>query len=326
MDDKEKRYILCADLGGTQIRAALCTAEDGIIRRTATPTMAHEGPEKVIARLADQMRRAAEAVPGDEILAAGIAAPGPLDPWKGIVRGAPNLPGWRNVPLADAVSRELGIPTFIGNDANLAALGEHVFGVGRGVDDMIYITVSTGIGGGIISGGRLLLGSRGLAAEVGHQTLEAHGVRCNCGNIGCMEAYASGTAIARRAKELVSSGRSSSLAGLASITARDVAEAARDGDSLAGEVMREAGFYLGVGIVNLLHLFNPSRIILGGSVTKSWDLFADTMWKTIRSRAQAPYLEGLDIVRAALGDDAGLMGAMALVLEKESHGGIGPCK
>ncbi len=326
MDDTKKRYILCADLGGTRIRAALCTAEEGIICRTSTPTMAKEGPEKVIERLAGQMRRAAESVPPEEILAAGIAAPGPLDPWKGVVRGAPNLPGWQNVPLAETISKKLGLPTFLGNDANLAALGEHAFGAGRGVDDMIYITVSTGIGGGIISGGRLLLGSRGLAAEVGHQTLEAHGVRCNCGNIGCMEAYASGTAISRRAREAVEAGLETALAELETITARDVADAARSGDRVAREIMNEAGFYLGVGIVNLLHLFNPSRIILGGSVTKSWDLFADTMWDAIRSRAQAPYLEGLEIVRAALGDDAGLMGAMALVLERKSHGGTEPCR
>ncbi len=322
MDDREKQYILCADLGGTQIRVALCSAEDGIVRRTVVPTMADKGPRSVISRLAAQMRHVTGDTPLAEIAAAGIAAPGPLDPWKGIVREAPNLPGWRNVPLADEIGRMLGVPAFLGNDANLAALGEHAFGAGKGVDDMIYITVSTGIGGGIISGGRLLLGSRGLAAEVGHQTLEAHGVRCNCGNIGCVEAYASGTAIARRAREMVGTGRETPLARLDTITGRDVAEAARNGDAVAMEVMQEAGFYLGVGIVNLLHLFNPSRIILGGSVTKSWDLFADTMWETIRSRAQAPYLEGLDIVRASLGDDAGLMGAMALVLDRGVHGGM----
>ena len=322
MDDGEKQYILCADLGGTQIRVALCSADDGIVRRAVVPTMADEGPRSVISRLATQMRHVIGDTTLAEIAAAGIAAPGPLDPWKGIVREAPNLPGWRNVPLADEIGRMLGMPVFLGNDANLAALGEHAFGAGKGVDDMIYITVSTGIGGGIISGGRLLLGSRGLAAEVGHQTLEAHGVRCKCGNIGCVEAYASGTAIARRASEIVGAGRETSLARLDTITGRDVAEAARNGDAVAMEVMQEAGFYLGVGIVNLLHLFNPSRVILGGSVTKSWDLFADTMWETIRSRAQPPYLEGLEIVRASLGDDAGLMGAMALVLDRKVHGGM----
>lgn len=315
-----EKFVLCVDLGGTQLRAALCKpVPPMVLRRVSEPTE-RSSPDAVISQMVRMCRTVAEGVPFDQIEAVGIGSPGPLNPNSGVVYEMPNLSGWHDVPLADRVALELGLRVFLNNDANVAALGEYRFGAGRGTKDMIYITVSTGIGGGIIVDGRLLQGARGLAAEIGHHTVEAHGVRCKCGNVGCLEAYASGTAIARMATEAVSSGSESLLAGMDAITAKDVAEAARKGDRLSLEVMHTAGFYLGVGIVNLLHIFNPSRIILGGSVTKSFDLFRDAMWNTIRERAWAPYLEGFDIVLAELGDDVGLMGAMALVLEKIDWG------
>ena len=315
-----EQFVLCVDLGGTQLRVALCKpSPPWIVRRAAEPT-AKSSPEAVISQIARMCREVSEGVPGSQIEAVGIGSPGPLNPTTGVVYDMPNLPGWRDVPLAEMVSTELGIRTLLNNDANVAALGEYRFGAGRGTRDMVYITVSTGIGGGIIVDGRLLQGARGLAAEIGHHTVEAHGIRCECGHVGCLEVYASGTAIARMATEAIESGRETVLSGRPSVTAKDVAEAARGGDALALEVMHTAGFYLGVGIVNLLHIFNPSRIILGGSVTKSFDLFREPMWATIRERAWAPYLEDFDIAPAELGDDVGLIGAMALILEKLGEG------
>jgi len=208
----------------------------------------------------------------------------------------------------------------VGNDANLAALAEQRFGAGQGVSDLIYITVSTGIGGGIIADNRLLLGAQGFAAEVGHQTIEAHGPRCKCGNIGCLEALAAGPAIARCARELVRTGIGTAIADLVGgdldkITAKVVNRAAQAGDPVAIELFRQAGFYIGVGIVNLLHLFNPSLIVIGGSVTKAGDLLFEPIRATVRERAMASYYwENTPIVPATLGDDVGLLGAVALVL------------
>jgi glucokinase len=315
-----EKFVLCVDLGGTQVRAALCKPMPPmIVRRMSEPTE-KESPDKTISQIARMCKAVSEGVPREQIEAVGIGSPGPLNPSTGVVYEMPNLSGWHNVPLADRISQELGLKTFLNNDANVAALGEYRFGAGKGTRNMIYITVSTGIGGGIIVDGRLLLGARGLAAEIGHHIVEAHGVRCNCGNIGCLEAYASGTAIARMAAEAVQSGAHTSLSRLGEITARGVAGAAREGDEVSLEIMRTAGFYLGVGIVNLLHIFNPSKVILGGSVTKSYDLFEETMWNTIRDRAWPPYLQGFSISLAELGDDVGLIGAMALVLEELGKG------
>ncbi len=317
-----EELIVGVDLGGTQIRAALADRKGRILQRRSTKTLAEEGPEAVLGRIKRAIR---EVLPPDERVGAiGIVAPGPLDPWEGVILWAPNLPGWKDVPLKRILEEEFGLPTYVGNDANLAALAEQRFGAGRGVKDLIYITVSTGIGGGIIVDNRLLLGSQGFAAEVGHQTLEAHGPRCNCGNIGCLEALAAGPAIARHAVELIEGGAESLIADLVNgdlskVTAKEVNEAAQRGDRVAVEVFRRAGFYIGVGIVNLLYLFNPRMIIIGGSVAKAGDLLFEPIRETVNSRISEIYREGLSIVPAALGDDVGLMGALALILWQEEQ-------
>jgi len=324
----DQQTIIAVDLGGTQIRVALSDENGHLQRRTATLTRAEEGPEPIIARIIASMRQALSNMPLEQVRGIGVAAPGPLDPWRGVIIWAPNLPGWHNVPLRERLADEFGRPVYLGNDANLAALAEQRFGAGQGIDDLIYITVSTGIGGGIITGGRLLLGSDGFAGEVGHQTLEPHGPRCNCGNIGCLEALASGPAIAREAVRRIQAGESSAIVDmvggdLSKVTAKEVNEAAQAGDQLAIEVFHRAGFYLGVGIVNLLHLFNPRLIIIGGSVAKAGALLFDPMWETIRERAGAGYAEELRIVPAALGDDVSLLGAVALVLSEQERGVVG---
>ena len=315
-----KKLIVGMDLGGTQIRAALADGEGQILRRTSCLTRAGEGVEPVIGRIKGAIHEVIGTKAQGQPEGIGIVAPGPLDPRKGIILEAPNLGGWVNVPLKALIEEEFDLPVVVGNDANLAALAEHRFGAGQGVADLIYITVSTGIGGGIIIDNRLLLGAQGLAGEVGHQTIEAKGPPCNCGNIGCLEALAAGPAIARRAKELVRTGIETTIADFAEgnldrITAKEVNLAAQAGDPVAIDIFRQAGFYIGIGIVNLLHLFNPSLILIGGGVAKAGHLLLEPIRATVRERAMSDYYwEGVPIVPAALGDDVGLLGAVALVL------------
>jgi glucokinase len=310
-------YILAVDLGGTQIRAALCDPSGQILRRAVRPTQAQEGLEAVLARIGLTIEEAAEGVAQESIDGIGIGAPGPLDPTTGSILAAPNLPGWINVPLRNLISARFGKRTFLGNDANLAGLAEATYGAARGVSDVVYLTISTGIGSGIIVGGRLLLGSRGLAAEAGHTIIDARGPKCGCGNRGCLESFAAGPAITRDVVNRLKAGKPSRLTklvggDLSKVDARMISEAAQAGDKLAVNAFRRAGGYLGLGIVNLLHLFNPRMVVLGGSVTKAGPLLFDPMWEMIRAKAMPPYLEGLAIVPAALSDDVGLLGALAL--------------
>ena len=315
-------YIISVDLGGTQIRAALSDREGNILNRVAHPTQADEGPGPVIERIKEAIRQAAGQHLG-EVQAIGIASAGPLDPWKGVIIKAPNLPGWRNVPLKAIMEEEFGLPTYVGNDANLAALAEQRFGAGKGARNLIYITHSTGIGGGIIVDGRLLLGSKGLAAEVGHITIDIDGPRCGCGNIGCLEAMAAGPAIARNAVQAIKAGRKTIITDLVGgdlnrITAKEVNEAAQQGDPLGIELIRQAGELLGIGLVSLMHLFNPEIIIIGGGVSKAGELLFEPVRETVRERCMdEAYWRDTPIVPAALGDDVGLMGGIALVLSQE---------
>lgn len=312
-----KDNVVAVDLGGTQIRSALIDGKGEILARAERETLAQEGPELVIKRIEACIRDVAR---GGEAIS--IAAPGPLNPWKGIIHQAPNLPGWRDVPLADILRHTFELPVYLNNDANLAALGEHRFGAGQEVDDLIYLTISTGIGGGIISQGRLLLGANGLAAEVGHMILEPEGPPCGCGGRGHLESLASGPAIARRAVEEIEKGIETSITRLVEeelkkVTAKVVAQAAHEGDPLANSIFKEAGFYIGLGIANLLHTLNPQLVILGGGVSKAGDLLFEPIRATVRARTMLSYQEGLRIVTAALRDDVGLLGAAAFVLKAE---------
>lgn len=308
--------VVGVDLGGTQIRAVLAAHDGEILARDQRLTLADEGPEAVIERIVESIRLV---VGGNEIAGIGVGAPGPTDAHRGIVLMGPNLPGWKHVDLRAALAEPFGTPVFVGNDANLAGLAEYRFGAGRGVKHMIYITQSTGVGGGIIVGGKLLVGSRGLAGEIGHMTIDfgqdspAHGV------VGTLEGLAAGPDIAARAQRRLHAGATSKAVKLAggdihNVTARELGEAADKGDAFAVEIFRETGIYMGIGITNLLHIFNPQRIVVGGSV---WQHCAQHMlrsiWETIHRRCQSTeYWESLQIVPAELGSDVGLLGAVAL--------------
>ena len=340
--------MIGVDLGGTQVRAAL--VQDGkLLSRIGYLTQDEDGFEAVMRRIKEAIRAAAQqgGVPLEKVIGVGIGAPGPLDSHTGILFAPPNLSGWRNVPLRQILYDEFRLPVYLGNDANLAGLGEHMYGAGRGVKDMIYMTVSTGIGGGIIVGGRMLEGVSGTAGEIGHMTIDIHGPRCNCGNTGCLEVLASGTAIARRAAEAIEEGlgagmlavarelaakksplvdeaghsrfspktEAAPLPEVAQVDAVVVVEAARRGDQVAAGIMRRAAENVGVGVVNLIHLFNPALIVIGGGVSKAGPLLFGPVEQIVRERAMEVPRQAVRIVRAELGENVGLLGAAANVLQ-----------
>jgi glucokinase len=317
-----KDSIIAVDVGGTQIRTALCDPEGKIHRRITDLTAVHEGADAVM----DRIERAIRGVwPADRrVIAVGVAAPGPLDPWSGVVLEAPNIPCWENYPLREIIQERLSVPVLVGNDANVAALAERQFGAGQGEANLVYITVSTGVGGGIIVDGSLLLGAHGLAGELGHIKVRLDGPVCGCGRLGCLEAQTSGPSIARKARQRVLAGEPSRILELThgdpdAISARLVSEAAQQGDPLAVDVFRRAGTYLGLGLVTLLHLFNPSIIIIGGGVSKAGALLFEPAREVVRQRCMADrYWRDTPIVPAALGDDVALLGALALVLANAS--------
>jgi glucokinase len=253
------------------------------------------------------------------VAAVGIGAPGPPDIEAGVVVAPPNLPGWARVPLKRLIEDGLGITTFLENDANAAALGEHRFGAGRGTRHMIYVTASTGIGGGLILDGKLYHGADGMAGEIGHTTAMPYGPHCNCGNRGCLESFASGTAIAREARGRVARGVPTLIADLAGgdlerITAKLVAQAADQGDVEAQSILAEAMDYLGIGMANLVNLFNPELIVIGGGLTNIGEGLFDPVRRAIVRHAFHTPAETVRVVRAELGDKVGVLGAVAAAL------------
>jgi glucokinase len=313
--------VIGIDLGGTKISTALVDSDGKIIAQDYRETQAIAGPQVVVGRALDSAREvmAQAAVEQSQVAAVGIGAPGSVDIKTGVVVAPPNLPGWDRVPLRQLVEDGLGIKAFLENDANAAALGEHRLGAGRGTEHMIYVTVSTGIGGGLILDGRLYHGVSGMAGEIGHITVMPYGPLCGCGNRGCLEALASGTAIAREARERVVRGVPTLMADLAEgdlerITAKLVAEAARQGDVEAQEIIDQAMRYLGVGMANLANLFNPQLIVIGGGLTNIGELLFGPVRRVVDQRAFRAQSQALRIVRAELGDDVGVLGAAAVAL------------
>lgn len=308
------RWVIGVDLGGTLIRAVRTDLAGGKGSRTELPTEAESGGEAVMERIYAAIEEVIGEAKSDEVLGIGIGAPGPIGR-DGRIYDPPNLPNWGDFSLSEKIRERFDVTAIAGNDANVAALGEHIFGAGNGVDDLVYITISTGIGGGIISGGELLIGARGYAAEVGHQTLVADGPMCGCGQPGHLEALASGPAIVRNAKERLEAGASSTIPDYGEeIRGKSISEAAHAGDELARELFAEAGFYIGLGLVNLIHVLEPKRILIGGGVSQAGDLLFDPIRATVQQHVMSPIYRDVEILPAALGADVGLMGAIALVL------------
>jgi glucokinase len=309
-------HIIGVDVGGTQLRAARFDenlAMQGEPVRAESPT----GQDEFLAKLFDVIRAV---MPPDHapIMGIGVGLPGPLDIKAGLLISPPNLPFKGEVPFREWMSAQFSEKIDLGNDADLAGLGEHQLGAGQGVQDMVYITVSTGVGGGIIIGGRPYSG-QGQGAEIGHMVIDPNGPLCGCGHPGHLEAFAAGAGIANRARDKLAEGQESLIAKLAGgdpkrINAKLVSEAARQGDGLAQELMAQAGRSLGTAIASLMMLLNPERFVLGGGLMKSYDLLEPHVEKAIEQYQMIPrYRRTVSIERAMLGDDVGLYGAAALV-------------
>ena len=302
--------IVAVDIGGTQMRAADYTQDQvSPLPQKKIPTLASKpgGLERLFKVIEDVL-------PNDrEISAIGIGSPGPLDPHTGYLLAPPNNPEWHNFPLAPRVQEHFGVRTFLDNDANLAGLAEYRFGAGQGHRNVLYITVSTGIGAGVVIEDRLLQGFHGLAAELGHSIIDPDGPPCSCGFNGHLESFSSGPAIVKYALAELEAGTKSILKPDDSLNARDIADAALKGDELAIRAYQRAGEYLGIGVASFLHAFDPSVVIFGGGVSQVGRLLFDPFEASLRRRVFHPrYLEGLVITQAQLGDNAGLLGARAL--------------
>ncbi len=299
-----------ADVGGTQIRVALF--QDGgttpvEVQKIRTKDR-DQKPEERLAELINSMRPE-----GSRLRAVAVALPGYVDPVNGIIYRAPNIPGWYRFPIRDYLETKLGVPVLIGNDANMAALGEWRFGAGVGYHNLVYLTISTGIGAGIIMDDRLILGEHGLAAELGHVTVVPDGPLCGCGQRGHLEAVASGTAIARYVSEKIALGYPTSLSKFTNPTAKDVSIAAEQGDELAIRALQRAGTHIGYALADFLHMLNPAIVILGGGVSRAGALLIEPLRAALPERILTrAYLESLVITSCALGDSAGLMGALVL--------------
>ena len=321
---KPELPVLAIDLGGTKIIAAIISNKGQIVAKERCLTLADEGPQPVIGRIFSAIDHllSQRKINPSQLDSISIAAAGAIDFEKGLVTSSPHLPGWHDVPLRDIVEEKYKVNTFLINDASAAALGEHHFGAGQGVNNLILLAVGTGIGGGIILNGRLYSGASGSAGEIGHITIDVGGPKCDCGNTGCLEALVSGTAVAKEAIRRIKQGERSSLTEIVggkieNITAEKVSIAAQDGDSLASEVILKAATYLGVGLANLVNIFNPEMIIIGGGIAKMGDPLLNPARQVVRERAFQLSAQAVQIVSAQLGDDAGVLGAAVFAFQQE---------
>jgi glucokinase len=317
------QYIIGVDLGGTNIVAGAMTVDGSQHLNTRSiPTNASLGDEGVADRMVtlvegvilDTMRQTG--VLRSDFVGVGVGAPGPLDRERGVVLVAPNL-GWLNFPLRDRIHDRLALPTTLDNDANCATFGEWWQGAARGSRNVIGMTIGTGIGGGLILNGALYHGASDMAGEVGHTTIDLNGRHCKCGNYGCLEAYASAPAIATRAREvLVREESASAMPGMVQgkfedITAQTVYDAAKQGDPVASEIVRDTARYLGAGVANLLNIFNPDTVVIAGGVTAAGDALFVPLRAEVRRRAFGPAVRAVKIVPGTLPGTAGVVGAVA---------------
>jgi glucokinase len=312
------KLIGVLDIGGTKILAGLIDQSGELLARRRIETQAERGAEDVTARTATILRELLHEVnaPEEALKAIGCSIPGPLDCSSGVVHFSPNL-GWRDVQFVELMHRQLDVPVLIDDDANCAALGEARRGAARGMDCAVYVTISTGIGAGIIIGGNIYRGAHGFAGEVGHITIEAAGPPCSCGNFGCFEALASGSAIAARAKQAVIHGDHTKLSTLnddpAKLSAEDVVNAAEAGDAVALHILETAGTYIGIGLAAVACAFDPQVIVVGGGVIRSGDIVLQHANKAFLERAISPVGSLIPMVPAELGEESGLWGAAALL-------------
>jgi len=312
------------DVGGTAVKAGVVDVNGGVRQKTSLATEADRGVEHVLSRLADLARRlrAAAAAEGLDVCGVGLGMPGTLSRRRGVVIAPPNLPGWRDVPVVEWLSARIGMRVLLDNDANNAALGEYLLGAGRGVSDMVMLTLGTGIGGGIIHHGRLFHGARENAGELGHTIVQHGGRRCACGQLGCLEAYASASSTAARAAERLAAGSPSILRRVlesaGTLTANDVLHAAQQGDPLAAEVWQGTCEYLAIGCINAQCVLDPERIVLAGGMSAAGEALRQPVAEAVVRLASGMLGTPPEVRLAELGNDAGFIGSALSILQDDA--------
>ncbi|QRG70182.1 ROK family protein [Brevibacillus choshinensis] len=320
----ENEYAIGLDLGGTKILAGLVDSEGRVVSQKQLPTSSEDGEKAVISRVLAAIEAVMLEVSVDrnQIRGVGIASAGVIDSAKKEVIFASNL-GWRDVPIGNLIQERFDLPASLMNDANASAVAEWMWGAGKGTQNMIYVTVSTGVGAGIICNGRLLLGHDGSAGEFGHISIDWNGPICSCGNRGCLENYASGTAIENVARARMVSKESSlsgSLSEGESLTAKQIGEAALQGDPFSIDILKQAGFYLGIGATSLIHLFNPEMIVFGGGVMNAAPVILEEIEKSLKERCIPGLASQVRVELNQLGIESGVMGAAGLLFSEERKG------
>lgn len=315
-------FVIGIDLGGTNVRLAAVNLQGAVLDRMQCPVESIRGREAVLRDLVSSVQTLAKRLCSTEnhLLAVGLGVAGLIRHQEGIVTESPNLPGWIEFDIRTPLEKALGVPLAIENDANCFALGELWQGAARDTKHFCALTLGTGLGGGIILNGEIWRGADGMAGEVGHMIIEADGRPCKCGSRGCLEQYASATAIRQSAVEALTSNANTLLkrwqGNLEGLSAQDVFEAAKEGDGAALDVFRKMGYFLGIGLTNLINLLNIEIIVLGGKVSDAWELFIPETEKTVRERAFKLPARRAKIVKSLLGDNGGVMGAAYLALKK----------
>ncbi|MDF2882431.1 MAG: hypothetical protein K0R54_2988 [Clostridiaceae bacterium] len=311
----EEEFVIGIDLGGTKICGAIADIKGNVINKYIIPTNANQGEQTVLQRIMSVIDKLIEESGEglEKIKAIGIGSPGPLDPKKGMIITTPNLP-FKNFKLVEPIKNKYNIPTFLDNDANVAAIGEYMLGAGKGTENMVYITVSTGIGGGAIINGKIYRGNTFNALEVGHMTIVPDGPKCNCGNHGCVEALASGTAIGRQAMEHIKNEEDTSLVNYEKVTAAEVFIEAAKGDALSQKILDKSLEYLGIGVANLITILDPEVFVIGGGVSNGGSIVFEKVQQVVNQRCFQVMSENCRIVPAMLGNDAGVIGAVSLAI------------
>ena len=309
----EKKYVVGVDLGGTKIYTALVDLEGNIIKEKTVETLAQEGEKAVLGRLIETISYVIDGTDKSLIKSIGIGSPGPLDVKNGIIIESANLP-FKNFEIVKNIRETYDLPTYLDNDANVATLGEFMFGAGKGTENMVFITASTGIGGGAVLNGKLFRGATGNALEIGHMTVSTEGPGCGCGNLGCAEALGSGTAIGKRAKEAVLSNVTTSLKNYDNVTSKEVFKEAANGDRVAKNILKTSLTYLGIAVANTITNFDPEKVVIGGGVVNGGDIVIDTIRNVVEERCMAAFVENCAIEKAVLGGKAGVLGAAALAI------------
>ncbi|BFH64519.1 ROK family protein [Paenibacillus azoreducens] len=317
---KENKAVIGVDLGGTKIATGMLDQTGSLLERSQKATAGLQSSEEVIATIVDTIT---EVRGRQEIAGVGVASPGMVDSRSGVILNGVNLPDWDGISLQAELERRLGISVRLINDANAAAWGEYVYGAGRGSQSMVYVTLSTGIGSGLVLDGRLYTGASSFAGELGHTVINPDGIQCGCGQNGCWETYSSGTAIARLAREAIAAaGTQSLMTALAdkegtAVSAKHVFEAAGAGDEIAQKTMEHVIHYTGLGLMNIIHSFNPDCIVIGGGVSRAGDAFFAPLIRKTEELILEPYRGTCTIKPAELRDDVGIIGAAALFVDRE---------